>query len=660
MSEINRLPVEISNLISAGEVVERPASVVKELVENSIDAGAKKIDVEIRNGGISYIRVSDNGKGIEAEDMPVAFLRHATSKISCEDDLFSIKTLGFRGEALAAIASVSKIDIFSRRADKPMGAHMILEGGEQIDFVEDGCPQGTTIIVRDLFYNTPARMKFLKNDKTEAGHIAGILEHLAVSKPDISFKFIKDGRTSFQTTGDGDLKKAIYAVYGKEFSDGLIGVMTTNQGIGVGGVISPVSLSRSNRNMQNFFVNGRYVKSKLLFAALERAYQGRLTSGRMPICFLNITVPPVNVDVNVHPTKLEVKFSNEKKIFDAVYGVVTDALNSAVQFDPDNRAEFILAEDRIEKPVNADDPSTYPKEIFSDGQVKDTGDSVAEFYKNIIKNKRDNAGKAIKENSFTVPEQKTLFGSSVTFPEPIMQTSRDMGQSVKTSSVYNTNYSTKNDIQPEEKVADVKKEIFATWENKKSALPAPEPHRIIGEIFKTYIIVEKGDQLLLIDKHAVHEKMVYNKITSQKLEYFGQYLIEAVNISLTREEKQTVTENMNVFEEVGFEIDDLGTNIIAVRKAPVYISIGDIEASVTSIIDKISQYKFANGDLIDDIIKSVACKAAIKAGFINVTEELEILVNAVLVDPALSNCPHGRPTVHSMTRYQIEKMFKRS
>ncbi|MBR4878414.1 MAG: DNA mismatch repair endonuclease MutL, partial [Clostridia bacterium] len=357
MSEINRLPVEISNLISAGEVVERPASVVKELVENSIDAGATKIEVEIRNGGISYIRVSDNGKGMYSEDMPVAFLRHATSKILKEDDLFSIKTLGFRGEALAAIASVSKIDIFSRRTGNKIGAHMTLEAGEQIDFVEDGCPQGTTIIVRDLFFNTPARMKFLKNDKTEAGHIAGILEHLAVSRPTISFKLVKDSRTVFQTIGDGDLNKTIYSVYGKEFSDGLINIMCADQGIHVSGVISPVSISRSNRNMQNFFINGRYIKSKLLFAALERAYQGRLTSGRMPICFLNIGLPPTNVDVNVHPTKLEVKFSNEKKVFDAIYGVVTDALNSAVQLDPENRAEFILDVDKIEKPVDKTDPS---------------------------------------------------------------------------------------------------------------------------------------------------------------------------------------------------------------------------------------------------------------------------------------------------------------
>ncbi|MBQ7094177.1 MAG: DNA mismatch repair endonuclease MutL [Clostridia bacterium] len=660
MSEINRLPVEISNLIAAGEVVERPASVVKELVENSVDAGATKIDVEIRNGGISFIRVSDDGKGIHQEDIPVAFLRHATSKISKEDDLFEIQTLGFRGEALAAIASVSKIDIFSKKIGSDMGAHMTLEGGEQIDFVEDGCPQGTTIIVRDLFYNTPARMKFLKNDKTEAGHIAGILEHLAVSKPKIAFKFIKDGRTVFQTVGDGNLNKAIYAVYGKEFSDGLISVMSTNQGISISGVISPVSISRSNRNMQNFFVNGRYVKSKLLFAALERAYQGRLTSGRMPICFLNINLPHGNVDVNVHPTKLEVKFSNEKKIFDAVYSVVTDALNSAVHFDPENRIDFILEEDKIEKAVISGETTSYPKDGFG-GEIKSSERNVVEFYKNIMKNKHDKLEKAEKENSFTAPEQKSFFGNSFTYPEPVMQKPREAEQSVKSSMTYNTVYTSAKD-EPKEtsKSADVKKEIFDNWENKKNVMPAPETHRIIGEAFKTYIIVEKGDQLLLIDKHAVHEKMVYNKIVSQKLEHFGQFLLEPQNITLTREEKQSVIENIKVFEEVGFEIDDMGTNIIAVRKAPVYISIGDIEHAITAIIDKIAQYKFANGDLIDDIIKSVSCKAAIKAGFINVTEELEILVNAVLVDPSLSNCPHGRPTVCTMTRYQVEKMFKRS
>lgn len=669
MSEINRLPVEISNLISAGEVVERPASVVKELVENSIDAGATKIDIEIRNGGISYIRVSDNGKGMYPDDMPVAFLRHATSKIASEDDLFSIKTLGFRGEALAAIASVSKIDIFSRRKGASMGAHMTLEGGEQVDFIEDGCPQGTTIIVRDLFFNTPARMKFLKNDKTEAGHIAGIVEHLAVSKPEIAFKLIKEGRTMFQTVGDGNLNKAIYAVYGKEFSDGLLGVMSNNYGITITGVISPVSISRSNRNMQNFFINGRYIRSKLLFAAVERAYQGRLTSGRCPICFLNIVVPHSNVDVNVHPTKLEVKFSNEKKVFDAVYSVVTDTLNSAVQLDPENRAEFILDMDKIEKPVKMDDPSTYPKESFAGGEVKDTN-TISEFYKNIIKSKREKLEKAEKENSFTAPVQNSFFDNSITFPEPAMQKPREAEQSVKTSTVYNVAYtpakpsaeytSAKSAEKKDSLVVDVKKEIFKTWENKKNTIPEPEPHKIIGEAFKTYIIVEKGDQLLLIDKHAVHEKMVYNKITSQELEYFGQYLLEPQNITLTREEKQSVIDNMKVFEDVGFEIDDMGTNIIAVRKAPVYISIGDIESSVTAIIDKIAQYKFANGDLIDDIIKSVSCKAAIKAGFVNVTEELEILVNAVMIDPSLANCPHGRPTVCPMTRYQVEKMFKRS
>ena len=645
MSEIKQLPKELSNLISAGEVVERPASVVKELVENSIDAGSTKIEVEIRDGGISYIRVTDNGKGIQADDMPVAFLRHATSKIRDENDLFAIGTLGFRGEALAAIAAVSKIDIFSRYRLSQMGTHMVLEGGEQKEISEHGCPKGTTIVVQDLFYNTPARMKFLKSDKTEAGYISGILEHLAVSKPQIAMKFIKNGRQVFSTVGDGDLRKAVYSVYGGEFSEGLISIAGQSQGVEVYGIISPESMTRSNRNMQNFFINGRYIKSKLLYAAVERAYQGRILSGKMPICFINLVMPYMSVDVNVHPSKMEVKFANEKKIFDVVYNLITDALNSAAlgKCEEEKQPE-------CHNPVVQDDVSTYPKEYFSGGVV-DGGNNVTEFYKKIIKYKSDMMQKEEKEKSFEEAPQQKFSEDLYTQKEPPMQRQPSAAQPFSPYTSKATQlYSEK---APEPPTPKRENYVFETKEQPKSAV-------IIGEAFKTYIIVEHDNQLKLIDKHAVHEKMVYNKIMSKEPEQFGQYLVSPVNITLTREEKALVSESSKIFDDMGFEIDDLGANNISVRKAPSYIDHGDIEDAVTQIIGKISEHRFAYGDMLDDIIKNVACKAAIKAGFINVKDELRVLVDAVFSDARLQTCPHGRPTVFAMSRYQIEKMFKRS
>lgn len=653
MAEINRLSLEISNLISAGEVVERPASVVKELVENSIDADAKRIEVEIRNGGISYIRVTDDGKGIYPEDVRTAFLRHATSKIKCENDLFSIGTLGFRGEALAAIAAVSKIDIFSKHAAINMGTHLVLEGGKEISFTEHGCPKGTTIVVQDLFFNTPARMKFLKNDKTESGHIAGIIEHLAVSRPDIAIKLVKDGREAFSTIGDGDLKKAIYSVYGNEFSDGLINVYGKNQGIEIYGAISPVNLSRANKNMQNFFINGRYIRSKLLYAALERAYQGRLVSGRMPICFLNLTVPYMNVDVNVHPTKLEVKFSNEKRIFDVVYGVITDSLNTAAQFETGSESVFISS--MPTKIVDTDDLSTYPKESFEDGVVNKNQSNIAEFYRKIIQSKAERLEKEAEARRFAETEQSRIEEDIYTQPEPPMQQYTVVADKNPVEYIYQPTNEYKAKYKLNQDIVCLNEK-----ESKDNKRTLAQDALIIGEVFKTYIIVEHEGKLKIIDKHAVHEKMVYNKIIAEQPENFGQSLLEPLNVSLTREEKALVLEKIDIFERLGFEIDDMGANMIAVRKAPYYIGIDNVKFVITDMAEKISEYKFQNGDLIDDIVKNVACKAAVKAGFINVNDELKILVDAVLTDSSLASCPHGRPSVYEMTRYQIEKLFKRS
>lgn len=666
MAEIQKLPTDISNLIAAGEVVERPAAVVKELIENAIDAGATQITLEIRGGGVEYIRVTDNGKGMHPEDVPTAFLRHATSKVISKEDLLAIRTLGFRGEALAAIAAVSKIDIFTKQTAAPVGVQMTLEGGEQVELMEAGCPDGTTIIVRELFYNTPARMKFLKNDRTEAGHISGIVEHLAISRPNIGFKLLKDGRTVFSTVGDGNLEKAIYSVYGNEFSGGMIAVSGSEAGVGLSGCISPVSLTRANKNMQNFFINGRYVQSRLLYVAVERAYQGRLMTGRMPVCFLNLTMPYMNVDVNVHPTKLEVKFANEKKIFDVVYNLLTDALNAAEGYSATAENNPFISSTPA-NPVNPNDVTTYPTAAFTGGKVETASSAVTQFYSTLIADIKSEEKSAVKQLSFTEND----FNDPRTFAEPAMQKPPKLAEplSVATASPYTApaNLQTNTPAATPAKTVDTphtepkeltREAMLDTMVSRPKV--AVTPYRIIGEAFKTYIIIEQEGILKLIDKHAVHEKMVYNRLKVGELHYFGQALLEPVAVTLTREEKGLLTDNLSVFTDLGFEAEDMGANLVSVRRAPNYIKHSDIAATITQILDKIATLKYSYGDLIEDILKSISCKSAVKAGFINVHEELHVLVEAVMTQPGLTTCPHGRPTMVELTQYQVEKLFKRA
>lgn len=628
MPRIYELPTSISNLIAAGEVVERPASVVKELVENSIDAGAKNIVIEIRNGGVSYIRITDDGSGIIKSDVKTAFKRHATSKIKTAEDIFAIGTLGFRGEALAAIASVSRIDIFSKVIEEEYGVHMQLEAGEEQEYEEAGCPNGTTIIVQDLFFNTPARIKFLKNDKTEAAHIADILEHLALSRTDIAIKHIKNGKDIFATNGDGDLKNAIYAVYGKGFSEGMLSVMGSMDNVEITGVITPVNITRGNKNMQNFFINNRYIRSKTLMAAVERAYEGRLMTGRMPACFINLRMPASDVDVNVHPSKLEVKFSNNVKVFDIVYNTITDALNAAGDL-------FGVVSAQPMYPVVQGDESTYPNEILINNIVNRPSNNIYTEAKN------DTGINLYTREKYTYNER---FNDLYRVAEPT---------EVREIQINNNIY---DELVPSEKVTAKKydeEHIVSTQKVNDTN------YKIVGEVFKTYIIIERNEEIILIDKHAVHEKIVYNRLKGIKLEMLAQTLLAPIIISLTRKEKAAALEQSEYFAEMGFDIDDFGGSNIVVRQAPSFIDEADIEAVVTQIIDKIITLNIKGFDLYNDVLKSVACKAAIKAGFSNDMLELDKLVRELINVPDLESCPHGRPTTFRISRYELEKNFKR-
>lgn len=605
MAKINLLPKSIFELIAAGEVVERPASVVKELLENSIDAGAKKITIEIQNGGIRYIRVTDDGCGISRDDIPLAFTSHATSKINSASDLDSIFTLGFRGEALASISAVSKAEIITKTAEDFSGTRYEVTGGENTAFEDAGCPDGTTIIIRNLFYNTPARMKFLKKDSSEGNFVSGIVEKIALSHPDISLRLIKDGKEALFTTGDGNLLLACEAIFGKAFSNGLIELNDCINGIKIHGFISEPFNARATRSMQNFFVNNRYVKNKTMFAALEEAYKGSIMVGKHPSCVLFIEIPPETVDVNVHPAKTEVRFSDEKRIFDCIYHSVKNAVNG------DKR----LPQMQINKvnPVSVSnnyiDSKKEQLKIFTD--LLDEGNRV-------------------------VSSPKAFEYATAEDDEPVLVT-LNQNKPVRES-------------EKLEQVVDVK--AFDENEN--------NDFRIIGEAFKTYIIIEKNKKLLVIDKHAAHERMLYEKLKSQINNQSTQILLKPVNVPLSKEEYSAVIENIDVITANGFSVEDFGDGSVIVRECPIDLTIEDVK----DFIVEIAGYLIKNKKEIltekqDWILHNIACRAAVKAG--NKTTEYETakFVEKLLSMPEIRYCPHGRPVMIELTQYMIEKQFGR-
>ncbi len=638
MPKINLLPKSIAELIAAGEVVERPASIVKEAVENSIDAGAKNITVEIQHGGITYIRITDNGCGISAADVPKAFLRHATSKIEKAVDLDSISTLGFRGEALAATSAVSRVELFTKTEDENFGTHYKIEGGEEVLNEETGCPDGTTLIVRDLFYNTPARMKFLKKDVTEGTAVSAVIERQALAHPEISFKLIRDGKQTLATSGDGKLRSAVYSVLGREISTTLIPVNLTLDGVSVDGLICKPINCRASRAYQFTFLNGRYVQSGTVTAAVEQAYKNSAMVGKFPVFALCVNVPFEMVDVNVHPAKTQIRFSDEKRIFTAVYNAVKNGI-----FSGDTRPEIA-----VEKPKRNNTFLNMTAEEYRQTAVKMTSqDKPAE--QKLPTDLKYEVKAPLKLNS-----DKTPFFLRDEFKPKVVQNDFKPSYDAPKPQVKSVDIAVEiNEKQiPETKPQITEKPIEDTEYSPENEI------KLIGEAFNTYIAVQKGESIFLIDKHAAHERILFNRLKeNQKIEV--QQLLIPVTVKLIDDEYSAVVNNLDLLSDYGFEIEDFGNETVLVRALPAMLKGEDAENIICEAAQSLSRKGSVQLDAVDDILHTVACKAAIKAGYITSdTEKLNLAVK-VLGDKNVMYCPHGRPVAFEIKKTEIEKYFGR-
>jgi len=658
MPHIEQLAPHVADLIAAGEVVERPASVVKELCENAVDAGAHTVTVEIQNGGMTLIRVTDDGCGIAPEEAPTAFLRHATSKIRNEYDLEAIGTLGFRGEALAAIAAVSRLELLTRQAQDPLGTSLTLEGGVVRSQEEAGCPAGTTMLVRDLFYNTPARLKFMKKDAAEGAACLAALQRQALAHPEVSFKFIRDGKQELLTPGDGQLRSAMYAVLGRDLALGFKAVEGGGEDISVSGFVSLPTCCRGTRGAQFFFVNGRFIRSKSLTAALEQAYANQRMVGKFPGCVLHIEVKRNAVDVNVHPTKEEVKFSAERQVFSAVYYAVLSALDA----DHTRPAAVVAAQDTVtDRQVSLPlhdfthpaAPSGLPPLKEKAAQAKPAADRGAG-----VPSPSSAPIRPASRDSFP-PEgegRPRLTGLGSLSP----QGSKPVSLSPQGAKAAQAEPATDGgaDGQPRQPSAP--------------AVPAPEPPpsgpeeepdlpwRVAGELFRTYILVEQGDRALLIDKHAAHERMNFDRMRAQDYTPMSQELLSPIVFTPLPEEAQALLDHRGELDKLGFEAEDFGGGSIAVRRCPDYVDPGEIQATLTEIAGKLLTTGQADdGRRRDEILHTMACKAAIKGGWKSGEQELERVAAAVM-SGQVKYCPHGRPVAIELTRKQLEKQFKRS
>ena len=642
MPKILQLSQHVANLIAAGEVVERPASVVKELLENAVDAGASQVTVEIRDGGMTFLRVTDNGCGMSAEDAATAFLRHATSKLRTAEDLAAIGTLGFRGEALAAIASVSRIDLLTKTAGAISGISLHLEAGNITEQTEAGCPDGTTIIIRDLFFNTPARMKFMKSDTAEGTKVTGAVQLQALAHPEVAFRFIRDGKQILSTPGTGDLEAAVYCVYGRECAN-MIRVESKWDNCTVTGFVSKPTDARPSRSLQTFFVNDRPVKSRLLIAAVEEAYRNQIMVGKFPACVLHVKLSPGAVDVNVHPAKTEVKFLSEKAVFDCVHYGVLGALNKT----PD-RPQMQFKPAPQPGPVSQA-PASQPKPEVTHKQQNFFRTMTAQEYKAF-------AG-AIQDAPQPKPEAAAATVQSLHMPlrQPVTPPPLPEATAVAPAPIPET---VPEPILPP---APVTPEV--PEEPEQTALPMPEvaPWRLVGELYRSYILVEQGDEAFLIDKHAAHERILFEKLKANQEAITAQALLTPIPVSLSAEYCGELLNNQSLLEELGFEVEEFGGNTVLLRQIPMDLSPEDAAQTVEALAaDLVSGRKERKDTVRDEILHTVACKAAIKAGWKNDQRELLALVETVMADDNLKYCPHGRPICISLSKKQLEKQFKRS
>ena len=635
MPEIRQLDKHVADLIAAGEVVERPASVAKELLENAMDAGASAIVAEIERGGLTYLRITDNGCGIAPDQLPVAFLRHATSKLRTAEDLAAIGTLGFRGEALAAISAVSRVDILSRTAGAEAGAALHLEGGVPGEVRPSGCPEGTTIVVRDLFYNTPARMKFMKKDSAEGTAVTGIVTHLALSHPEISFKLLRDGAEVLHTPGDGRLQSAVYAALGRDFALHLLPIRGSSDTVSVEGFVTEPLHGHGTRGRQIFFVNGRFVKSQLLSAALEEAYRNQIMKGKFPGCVLHVTVPATQVDVNVHPAKTVVKFAADKPVFDAVYYTVLDALNAQNKPQPQKKeASFyqtMTAAEFREKTARAEPRPTFPST------------ASATYSK--------------KPGTPCPPVGQTVYARDVVQKpdRPFTATTVSGGREV-------TWHITPPPAAPvREKEPEVVQQVMEPEVVQQAMEPAREaPWRIAGEVLKTYIICEDShSNVWLIDKHAAHERIRFDALKASAQPLMAQPLLTPLAVDLDGDSYQAALENLPVLEQFGFVCEDFGGGTVLAREIPADIRPEDAAATLEELAQKLALGRADPAGARDELYHTIACKSAIKAGMDTSPAELRALVEKVQ-SGEIQYCPHGRPVKYKLTRYEIEKMFKRA
>ena len=660
MPKIIQLSPHIANLIAAGEVVERPASVVKELLENAVDAGASKITVEIRNGGMTFLRVTDDGCGMTAEDAHTAFLRHATSKLRSAEDLAAIATMGFRGEALAAIASVSRIDLMTKTAGAISGTSLLLEAGEITEEDEIGCPEGTTIIIRDLFFNTPARMKFMKSDSVEGGKVASAVQMQALAHPNVSFTFIRDGKQTLQTPGNGDLGAAVYCVYGRD-SARFVPVDSRWEGYHLTGFVSKPTEARPSRSLQTFFVNDRPVRSRLLIQALEEAYRNQLMVGKFPACVLHLTLPAHSVDVNVHPAKTEVKFLSEKAAFDCVHYGVLAALNKTpdrpqvqlkpnvtqtapVQSAPKTQSSIPEKKPDFFRTMSADEYKSFASALANPPKPNP---AAAKATVQAVQSERPAPPPVREIPMYPKPEIPTVSAPVTRQPEPVTHIPAPIPAPQ----------------QPTAPIPEPEQSAIAMPEPEQEVLPMPaeKPWRLVGELYRSYVIVEQGDDAFLIDKHAAHERILFEKLRSNPQEITSQSLLSPIPVRLPADAAAMLLSKQPLLDQLGFEIDEFGENTILVRRIPMDLGESEVADAMIEMADDLLSGRGADTDTVrDELMHTMACKAAIKAGWKTDEKELLALVKQVMSRPELKYCPHGRPICVTLSKHQLEKQFKRT
>lgn len=629
MPKIVQLSAHVANLIAAGEVVERPASVMKELLENAVDAGAGKVVAELRDGGMTFLRVTDDGSGMEPEDAKTAFLRHATSKLHCAEDLAAIATMGFRGEALAAIASVSRVDLLTKTAGSVAGTSLRLEGGQVVEATEAGCPVGTTLVVRDLFFNTPARMKFMKSDTVEGAAATAAVQRQALAHPEVAFRLLRDGKEVLNTPGDGKLLSAVYGIYGREAAK-LVPVESRWERFSLTGYVSKPTEARASRTFQLFFVNGRPVKSKLLQSALEEAYRNQLMTGRFPACVLHLQVPANAVDVNVHPAKTEVKFLQERQVFDCVHYGVLAALNKT-----QDRPQVRLP-DQGETPPVEHRAQSAPKQ---------------DFYRTMTPEEYRTFAAALAQGPRPEPEQaRRTLDALAERNHPRLAQNRVAPQAGPVAVAPSP-----NTAQPPADAAP------APAEQQSMQLPEIPSFSVLGELFNAFILVQQGEEAFLIDKHAAHERVLFEKFRSQPREIASQSLLEPRACRLGPEGAALVLARQALLDELGYGVEEFGEGTVLLRRAPMDLDPEQAEQCLTQLASDLQEGRREDRDeLRDRLLHTMACKAAIKAGWHTDPKEREALVRQVLSRADLKYCPHGRPVCIRLTKKQLERQFGRT